>query len=296
MNSNENKTPNNGLSATGKRLNRCWGNLRKDVNILFELTRKAVKTQYRGSILGMFWTILNPLLNMGVMWLVFSQFFGKNDPAYPIYLLTGNIMFASLRAATSGALGSVVANRGLLLRTKINSYLFPMSSIMSATVSFGFSLVALFLIMTGMQFGLGLQLFGVQILLIFAMLPAFLMFQTGIGLLLSSIYVYGRDISHFYAVFLTLWTYLTPIFYKVHVLGADSFVTKVVECNPMYYFVQYFRDAIYNLHYTGQSMFLVPDFLQNVPSLAWLYIMGFASCIFGAGFFNLLKKRFATHL
>ena len=108
-------------------------------NIVYELVRKNIKTQYRNSILGVFWTILNPLLNMLIMWLVFSQFFGKGDQLYPIYLLTGNIMFACLRSATDTSLTSIVNNRGLLSKTKIDSYLFPLSSTLSSFISFLFS-------------------------------------------------------------------------------------------------------------------------------------------------------------
>ena len=163
-----------------------------------------------------------------------------------------------------------------------------------------------------MQLGMkDMNLFGVQMLLVLAMLPAFLLFETGISLALSSIYVYGRDIRHFYSVFLTLWMYLTPIFYKPSTFIDEEFMRKtfalkVIECNPMYYFVQYFRDSVYNLHYTGESIwhtvvegqdfFLAPAFLKNVPMLLWLYIIGIASCAIGAGLFAILKKRFATHL
>ena len=305
MNNNEKKNFNNEFNEFKKKISKSVLSFRQNANILYELTRKSVKTQYRGSVLGMFWTVLNPLLNMGVMWLVFSQFFGKDDPAYPVYLLTGNILFASLRAATSGALGSVVANRGLLLRTKISPQLFPLASVTSALVSLGFSFIALIVIMLGMQVGIGLPLFGLPMLLVIAMIPAFLLFEMGLGLALSAIYVYGRDIKHFYGVFLTLWMYLTPIFYKVGqngLLTADSFALKVVECNPMYYFVQYFRDAVYYFqyseHYLGmkESLTIMPHFLQGVPSLLWLYIVGIASCALGVGLFAILKKRFATHL
>ena len=294
MENNEKKTSKKGLAGT--RTGKFLENFRKNSNILLELTRKSVKTQYRGSFLGMFWTVLHPLLNMGVMWVVFQQFFGRDDPAYPVYLLTGNILFTAMRAATDGALGSVVANRGLLLRTKISSHLFPLASVTSSLVSLGFSVVALLIIMLGMQLGLQLQLFGWQMVYVFAMLPAFLMFEAGIGLALSAIYVYGRDIKHFYGVFLTLWMYLTPMFYKVSALGEDTFAMKVVECNPMYYFVQYFRNSVYYLQYQGESILVPPTILQNIPTLLWLYIMGTVSCIIGAGLFNLLKKRFATHL
>ena len=311
MSNNEKKTSNNKSVMFKQKVRRFFTNLRQDANILAELTRKSVKTQYRGSVLGMFWTVLHPLLNMGVMWLVFSQFFGKDDSAYPIYLLTGNILFTSLRAATDGALGSVVANRGLLLRTKIAPHLFPVASVTSALVSLGFSFIALLLIMIGTQIWGGLQLFGIQMLWVLAMLPAFLMFEIGIGLALSAIDVDGRDIKHFYSVFLTLWMYLTPIFYKPHITllnkeFAKTFAMKVVECNPMYYFVQYFRNAVYYQHYNGSSIWiaatevgdvwLAPAMLTDVPMLLWLYFIGIVSCALGWGLFAILKRRFATHL
>ena len=102
--------------------------IKKNKNVLYELVRKKVKTQYRNSSLGVIWTILNPLLNMLVMWVVFSNLFGKGDPMYPLYLLIGNIVFQSLRASTSESLTSIVSNRSLLLKTKVDSYLFPLSS------------------------------------------------------------------------------------------------------------------------------------------------------------------------
>ena len=114
----------------------------KNRNIIYELTRKQVKTQYRDSALGFLWTILNPLLNMLVMWLVFKSVLGITDPYYPIYLLTGNILFAALRSSTNQALQSMVNNRGLLLRTKVDLYIFPLSNVLTSIVNFAFSLIA----------------------------------------------------------------------------------------------------------------------------------------------------------
>ena len=257
--------------------------------ILHELVRKSVKTQYRNSFLGLLWTILNPLLNMLVMWLIFSQFFGRNDPLYPVYLLTGNILFSCLRGATDNGMTSIVNNRGLLLRTKLDTHLFPLASTLSSLVTFGFSLISLFLIMLGMQLFGGHSLFGYQILFIFLMLPAFILFEYGISLFLCSLYVFCRDIKYLYSVFLTLWTYLTPIFYKIESLKVDSFAYKIVKLNPMYYFVRYFRDAVYNYHYTNWG-------IPYMRTLGLLYIIGIASFVIGISLFKLLKKKFMTSI
>lgn len=259
-------------------------NLIKNRYVLHELVRKKVKTQYRNSVFGMLWTVLNPLLNMLVMWAVFSQFFGRNDPLYPVYLLTGNILFSCLRSATDGSLQSVVGNRGLLTRVKIDSYLFPLSSTLSSLVNMAFSMIALLIIMLGMQIFGGYNLFNYKMFMVLLMIPAFVLFEYGIGLFLSALYVFFRDIKYLYSVFLTLWTYITPIFYKV-TASMGTFANTLIKCNPMFYFLRFFRDSMY----MGFSTPMWQDLLV-------LYGLGFASFAIGALVFKLLKKKFMTYI
>lgn len=263
--------------------------LLKDRFVLGELVRKKVKTQYRNSALGMLWTVLNPLLNMLIMWAIFTQFFGKNDPYYPVYLLTGNIMFSALRSATDGALTSVADNRGLLTRVKIDAYLFPLSATLSSIINFAFSMISVLIIMLGMQIFGGMSLYSYRMLFVLLMLPAFLLFEYGIGLFLSALYVFFRDIKYLYSVFLTLWTYLTPIFYKVDNLASGSFASNLIKLNPMYYFVRYFRDAMYHYETIGWGC-------PVWKTLGLLYILGIVSVLIGGIVFKLLKKRFMAYI
>ena len=260
----------------------------KNKNITFELVRKSVKKQYRNSFLGVFWTVLNPLLNMLVMWLVFRRIFGDGDPLYPVYLLAGNILFQFLRTATSNSLTSIVENRGLLTKVKIDTYLFPMSSTLSSLVNFGFSMISLIIIMLGMEIFGGYNIYGYQFLFVFLMLPALLMFMYGISLFLSALYVFFRDIKHLYTVFLTLWQYMTPIFYKIGKLGGGK-TAEIVNYNPMLHFVNYFRDCMYNCQYNGLG---VPSF----KALGLLYLFGIASIIIGYCVFRALRKKFIINL
>ena len=260
--------------------------LYKNRFVLYELVRKRVKTQYRNSFLGMFWTVLNPLLNMLVMWVVFKQFFGRDDELYPIYLLTGNIMFSCLRGATDGAMQSIVANRGMLTRVQIDSYLFPLSSTLTSLVNFAFSMIALLLIMLGMQLFGGHSIFSFRIFMVFLMLPAFVLFELGIGMFLSALFVFFRDIKYLYSVFLTLWTYITPIFYNpVILLEMGAFAAKIIKVNPMYYFVRFFRDAMY----MGWCEYPWQD-------LGVLYLLGIGSLLIGMVVFKSLKKHFMTNI
>ena len=273
--------------------------LKKNVNIIRELVKKNVKIQYRNSAIGAVWTILNPLLNMLVMFLVFSKLFGKDDPTYSLYLLCGNIIFNTMRGATTQSMTSLVQNRGLLTKNRISYSVFPISNNISAIVNFFFSCVALLGVMVVVHFtsfdavkAVGGSVFSFNILLMFIMLPALFMFNYGMSLLLSALYVFFRDIQHFYMVFLTLWTYLTPIFYKPSIIGAEdsAFINFIINANPMYHFVTYFRAIVYGVSSNGV------DFASGIPSVLPLYLIGALFLALGSTLFVLTKRKFIFYI
>lgn len=264
--------------------------LKKNVNIIRELVKKNIKIQYRGSAIGAIWTILNPLLNMLVMWLVFANLFGEEDSTYPLYLLCGNIMFSAMRGATTQSLTSLVQNRGLLTKNRISYSVFPLSRNLTAVVNFLFSCGALIAVMLFVQFDNQPKagpVFSWNLLYVFLMIPAFFLFTYGISLLLSALYVFFRDVQHFYTIFLTLWTYLTPIFYKREMLGEENlFVQIVIDMNPMYHFVTYFRAIVYDVSANGGAM----------PSVLFLYLIGISFLALGALAFVLTKRKFIFYI
>ena len=266
-------------------------------NTIYELTRKQVKVQYRDSSLGFLWTILNPLLNMLVMWLVFHYFLGIGDEYYPIYLLAGNIMFASLRASTVQSLNSIVQNRGLLLRTKMNLEVFPLSDVLASIVNFAFSFIALIPFMIWLSVQQGLNLFTYRMLFTLLMIPAFMLFEFGIGIFLASLFVFFRDLKHIYGVFLTLWHYLTPIFWTVESLDKNGTAFTIIKLNPMFHFVNYFRDSIYR-GATGKDMFgqNIGAFLPHWQTLGIIYACGIGAAILGYLFFRLLRPKIITRI
>ena len=304
----------------------------KNCNIVKQLVIRSVKVQYRNSVIGIFWTILNPLLNMLVMYLVFSNMFGRSAgttptdaETYALYLLCGNIVFGMMRTSTYQALPSLVQNRGLLTKNKISYNVFPLSHTLSAMVNFAFSFIALL----GVMFVVWLQgeaVFSVNIFLIFVMLPALFLFCYGLSLVLSALYTFFRDIMHFYNVFLTLWMYLTPIFYGVSVFEdkADfksTFMYTIIRCNPMYYFVEYFRAVVYRCSAHEADVAELTKKLaeatdpQTVQSLtnvladtvamaqlpgfgdvALLYAIGGVATLIGAIVFMCTKRRFIYNI
>ena len=213
--------------------------------LLKELVVRDIKVRYRHSALGLLWTVLNPLLMMTVITIVFSTLFKQNIEHFPIYYLSGSLLFSFNSESTSTAMHSMISNASLLKKVYIPKYLFPLSNILSGMVNLGFSLIAMFIVMivTGAPFHVTLLLIPIPIFYTF-------LFATGLGIMLSALTVYFRDIAHFYGVFILAWTYLTPIFYPVSILPEKIMV--FMKLNPMYHFVSFMRELV--LYGTFPSM------------------------------------------
>lgn len=206
-------------------------------NLLENLVSRDIKVRYRRSVLGMIWTVLNPLLMMVVITVVFSTLFRQNIEHFPIYYLSGSLIFSFSSETTSNALYSIIGNAALMKKVYIPKYLFPVSKVMSGLINLGFSLAAMFLVMLamGVEYRITLLLLPIPIFYTF-------LFATGLGLFLSAATVFFRDISHFYGIFVMAWTYFTPIFYPVDILPDTA--RKVMYLNPMYHYVNYTRELI----------------------------------------------------
>jgi ABC-2 type transport system permease protein len=260
----------------------------RNKNIVVQLVKRGVKLQYRNSAIGVIWTILNPLLNMFVMYIVFGTILDYNDDkTYLLYLLCGNIIFNTMRAATSQSLPSLVYNRGLLTKNKIAYSVFPLATNLTAIVNFVFSFVALIIVM--LIVSIQVPVFSRMVWLTIPMLPALFLFNYGVSLILSALYVFFRDVMHFYNVFLTLWMYFTPIFYKIGSLGSlwQEIVMKLVmKLNPMAHYIEYFRNIIYRVK-TGTLHEAAVD-----TSLLSLYAIGLSFAVIGSLIFSLTKRKF----
>lgn len=206
-------------------------------NLLFNLTSKEVKLKYRRSYLGMLWSLLNPLLIMVVLTIVFSTLFQRNIPNYPVYLLAGKLVFDFNSSSTKSAMGSIVGNSSLIRKIYVPKYVFPLSQVLSNFVNLFFSLIALVIVMiaTSAPFHLALIIFWVPLVYLFV-------FSCGLGLLLSAINVFFRDTSHLYTVFLTAWTYFTPIFYPEDIIPERFYF--ILRFNPLKHMVKMFRTIV----------------------------------------------------
>lgn len=210
----------------------------KRYQFLFEeLVKRDFKQKYKRTVLGMAWSILSPLLTLLVMKLVFTQFFGRNSPHYTIYLFSGNLVMAYFKESTRGGMNSLMSNAKIFTKINIPKYLFIFSKNVSALVNFLIILLVYFFFcaLDGITF-------GVHMLSLIYPVLCLLIFNLGIGMILSAMYVFFRDTQYLYDVFLTLLTYVSAIFYKIDRYPSD--VQKLFLLNPVYCYISYFRSVV----------------------------------------------------
>lgn len=223
--------------------------------ILQQLVSKDFKLKYRRSVLGVVWSVLNPLLMMAVMTLVFSNLFRFNIEHFPLYLILGSTLFTLMSDATSGAMSSIIDASSLLKKVRIKKWVFPLERVLFSVVNFGLSLVAVLGVMAFfMIFGDAsgrLAFPGASMLMLPVLLAYVVMFCVGLGLALAALSVFFRDVMHLWSVVITAWNYLTPVFWPQDLdafietmpgSGMLELLRSVEAFNPMYHYVVYFRD------------------------------------------------------
>ena len=220
-----------------KEVKSIYFNLIKYYNLIMELVVRDIKIKYKRSILGLMWSILNPLLMMTVMTIVFSTLFKSDIENFPIYLLSGQVIFSFFSEATNMSMTSILGNGGLIKKVYIPKYIFPLSKVLFALVNFLFSLIAVVIvaIITRLHISSSILLFPLSIFYIF-------IFALGVGLILASYAVFFRDLLHLYGILLLTWTYFTPIFYPIKIIPQNFMF--IIKLNPMYYFITHFRKVL----------------------------------------------------
>lgn len=205
--------------------------------LIKQLVDRDFKAKYKRSVLGVFWSFLNPLLNMLVQYVVFSNMFKFDIPNFPVYLLCGNVVFSYFSESCGMALTSIVGNAGLITKVYVPKYIYPLTRIMSSMVNLLISLIPLFAV----ALISGLMPTKAYLLL---PIPLFLLalFCLGLGMLLASAMVFFRDAQFLWGVLTTIWMYLTPIFYPMSAL--PEAVQAVVKMNPLYFYVTFVRTCI----------------------------------------------------
>lgn len=213
--------------------------LKRNWFTISSLVSKDFKLKYRRSALGVVWSVLNPLLMMVVLSAVFSTFFRFDIPNYPLYIILGNTLFALMSESTTGAMWSILDSSSLIKKVRIEKLIFPIEKVLFQLVNFCISLIAVAIVMIYFRIVPTASILMVPVLLVYVVL-----FSAGLGMALSALAVFFRDVCHLWGVIITAWTYATPLFYPIVVL--PDWMMPVMELNPMYHYVTYFRDLLLN--------------------------------------------------
>ncbi|NFO04763.1 ABC transporter permease [Clostridium botulinum] len=208
-------------------------------DLLWEFVKKDIKLKYRNSVLGIIWSMLNPLLIMVVLTFIFSNLFKNKIPNFPVYCLSGRLIYDFFSQSTNQSMNSITGKSSLIKKIYVPKYLYPLSRVISSFIIFLISLIPLLIIMIVMKVK-----FTKMTLLIFYPLGCLLFISLGIGLILATINVFFRDMQHLYSVVLLIIMYGSAIFYSVDIINPKYI--SILYLNPIFPIIQVFRDCILN--------------------------------------------------
>lgn len=236
-----------------------------------ELVKRDFKQKYKRSVLGMIWSILSPLLMLSVLAFIFGQFFGGRISHFVIYLFSGQVIFNYFTESTNEGMNALISNAGIFSKINVPKYLFLFSKNVSALINFGIILLIYFAFVwfDGINFTWKFLCLAYPIVCL-------IFINLGIGLILSALYIFFRDIQYLYRLFTQVVMYGSAIFYSINSL--PQHIQKVFYCNPIFVCITYFRSIVIN---------------NIVPEL-WLHALlaGYAVVLFSAGCYVYKKYNY----
>lgn len=235
-----------------------------------QLVHRDFTKKYKRTVLGVAWSVLSPLLTLLVMNLIFGTLLGSDIEHYTIYLFSGQLVFSFFNESTNEGMTSLLNNAEIFTKVNVPKYMFLFSKNVSSLINFGITLCIYFLFVLIN----GIPITWKFILLLYP-IACLVVFNVGVGLILSAVYVFFRDIQYLYGIFTMLLMYMSAIFYSIDTfpqIGRNLFLL-----NPVYVYIRYFRKIVIE---------------GTVPSL-WFHLIaaGYALIAFAVGFFIYKKKN-----
>ncbi|WP_406532125.1 ABC transporter permease [Methanobrevibacter sp.] len=224
-----------------------------DLFLLEEVVRRNFSSKYKGSVLGIFWSVLKPLLIMIIFTIIFSTLFSRSIENFPVYFLSGRCIYDFFSGAVGVSMNSIHGNKRILSKTAAKKYIFILGSVVSEFLNFIISLGLLVVIMiaTNSPF-----YFSVMPVAIVPILSEFVM-VIGLALMLAILATYYTDVKHLWSVISLLFMYGSALFYPMEIVPQPY--RQYMMLNPVFWLVDQFRCVIYK----G----VIPNGLNMVNSL-----------------------------
>lgn len=245
--------------------------------LLKQLVKRDLTSKYKDSVLGILWSFFNPLLIMLVFTAIFSMLFGRTIENYPVYFLSGRLIYDFYNNATKGAMRSIKSNAYIIKKIYVPKYMFSISAVCYEFVNFLISFVILFgvMLITGAKF---------YLTSLYAIAPIFLLVILifGIGLILAVCNTYFSDIGYLYNVFTLILMYASALFYPMEIVPAQ--VQMIFTLNPVYSAISCFRECV------------LYGIAPNLNTLAYLAVFAFTVLGVGILLFNIYDKKLSLEI
>lgn len=245
--------------------------------LLRELIRRDFIKKYKRTTFGILWSALSPLLLLVTMDIIFGTFFGRNMPHYTIYLFSGLLLYNYFNSATRSAMTTLYSNAPIYSKVQVPKHYFVLSQSVARFIDFLVSLAVycIFVAVDGITFS------GRLLFLLYPIICLY-MINLGIGMFLSTVYIFFRDINYLWPIICRIIMYASAIFYDVSIL--PGIMRRLLSCNPLYMCIDYFRQLV--IHST-------------VPSLAYHLVLGVmaAFClVLGFVTYNFRRDKIALYV
>jgi len=245
--------------------------------LLKQLVSRDFKIKYRRSVLGALWSFINPLMTMCVQYIVFSTIFKMDIANYPVYLLSGVVFFNFFTESTNVAIHAITGNAGLITKVYVPKVIYPVAKVLSTGINLLISLLPLLI----MSLATGIRVTKAWLLLPYG-LVSLLLLCTGMGLLLSAVMVFFRDMQFIWSVLCMVLNYVTPVFYPESILSEP--MRAALQWNPLYHHISFFRTIV----------------LEGISPQPWLYFkcMMFSLILLSAGYmvFRKMQDKFIFYI
>jgi ABC-2 type transport system permease protein len=269
--------------------------------LLVGMVRNELKIKYKNSVLGFAWSLLNPLLYLLVFYIAFTIILGSSIPSFPIWLLSGLLVWNLFSTGLGAATGSVVGNSGLVKKVSFPREILPLASVGSMLVHFFLQSMVLFVVLAVVRWHVA----WAYIPLIPLALIALLLVTSALGILLSAVNVYLRDTAHFLELALLAWFWVTPVVYPFQLVGQrHGWSTKLWLANPVTPIVLLFQRAIYArltnpnpaLDHFHQQLLPKWPYWGYLAYLGWSFAFGIIVLVIAVRVFGRSEANFAEEL
>lgn len=244
--------------------------LKKHQFLFQQLVHRDFTKKYKRTVLGMAWSMLSPLLNLLVMRIIFTTLLGSSIEHYTVYLFSGQLVYSFFNESTNEGMTSLLNNAEIFTKVNVPKYMFLFSRNISSLINFAITLIIYFIFVIAD----GIPITWRFISLIYPII-CLVIFNLGMGLILSAVYVFFRDIQYLYSIFTLLLMYMSAIFYSIEEfpeIGRQLFLL-----NPIYLYIRYFRKVVIE---------------ATIPTLQFhLLALVYASSVFAIGCYIYKKKN-----